>query len=74
MFKITFLRLSIVGLILRFYLLMAVVIIGFFTGQMWLAALGLPILLSAMLGIRFHKTGSTDTHQQPASIYNAAAH
>lgn len=37
----------------RFFLMMAVVIIGGFTGQWWLALLALPIFLSAILCIRF---------------------
>ena len=37
----------------RFFLMMAVVIIGGFTGQWWLAVLALPIFLSAMMSVKF---------------------
>lgn len=40
-------------LILRFYAMMAVVIIGGFSGQIWIMALALPIFLSAMMGVTF---------------------
>ncbi len=45
-------------LLLRFYLMMAVIIIGVFTGQLWMAALGLPIFLSCMLGVSLKKNKS----------------
>ena len=35
----------------RFYLMMAVIVLGVFTGQVWLTVLGLPIFLSAVLGV-----------------------
>jgi hypothetical protein len=46
-------NLSVEGLIWRFYLLMLVVIISFFAGYGIFALVALPILLSAMFGIRF---------------------
>ena len=39
--------------LVRFYLMMLVVILGGFTGQWWLATLALPIFLSIMLGLSF---------------------
>ncbi len=42
-------------LFIRFYLMMAVIIGSFFAGVPYLAVLGLPIFLSALLGIRFNK-------------------
>lgn len=39
-------------LILRFYAMMGVVILGGFTGQYWIMALALPIFLSAMMGVK----------------------
>lgn len=44
-------KLNIAGLVIRFYLLMAVVLVGGFTGFWWIALLALPIFLSAMLGV-----------------------
>ena len=48
-------KLDIAGLVLRFYLMMAVVLIGGFTGQWWIAIFALPIFLSAMMGITVGK-------------------
>lgn len=50
-----FFELSITGLIVRFYLLMAVVLVAGFTGVWALALLGLPIFLSCMNGVTFGK-------------------
>ena len=46
-----FFSISVSTIILRFFLMMAVIIVGVFVGQYWLAALGLPIFLSVMLGL-----------------------
>jgi hypothetical protein len=40
-------------LLIRFYLMMAVIIASIFIGLPYLAFLGLPIFLSAMMGISF---------------------
>ena len=45
--------LGLVGLILRFYAMMAVVLIGGFSGQFWIMLFALPIFLSGMMGIKF---------------------
>ncbi|MEL6866577.1 MAG: hypothetical protein AAFP19_19280 [Bacteroidota bacterium] len=37
----------------RFFLMMLVILVGGFTGQVWLIVLGLPIFLSALLAISF---------------------
>ena len=50
-----FYNLGIGTVILRFYLMMAVVIIAGFTGQWWLSLLALPIMLSIMTGYSFKK-------------------
>ncbi|PHN00873.1 hypothetical protein [Flavilitoribacter nigricans] len=39
-------------LILRFYAMMGVIVLGGFTGQYWLMLLALPIFLSAMMGVK----------------------
>ncbi len=46
-----FFSINIATVILRFFLMMAVIIAGVFSGQWWLAVLGLPIFLSVMLGL-----------------------
>jgi hypothetical protein len=38
--------------ILRFFLMMSVIIVGVFSGQYWMAALGLPLFLSAMMAVK----------------------
>lgn len=39
--------------LIRFFLMMASVIVGLFSGQLLLAILALPLFLSAVLGISF---------------------
>ncbi|WP_116125433.1 hypothetical protein [Lewinella sp. IMCC34183] len=39
--------------VIRFYLMMAVVLIGMFSGYYAIALLALPLFLSAILGIQF---------------------
>ena len=39
------------NMMLRYYLMMAVIIVAGFTGQWWLALLGLPIFLMAIMGV-----------------------
>ncbi|MEL6837016.1 MAG: hypothetical protein AAFP77_28695 [Bacteroidota bacterium] len=50
-----FFSINIATVIIRFFLMMAVIIIGVFSGQWWLTVLGLPIFLSVMLGISFKR-------------------
>ncbi|RMG80520.1 MAG: hypothetical protein D6714_14470 [Bacteroidetes bacterium] len=45
--------------VLRLYLMMALVLIGGFSGQWLIALLGLPVFLSAMFGIKFGATKDT---------------
>ena len=59
-------RLSLSTLMLRFYLMMAVVIVAGFTGQWLFAFLALPIFLSCLLAVGFtfrRKQGSTTETQ-----------
>lgn len=42
-------KLSFAGVVVRFYLMMAVVILAGFSGLWWLAILALPIFLSGIL-------------------------
>ena len=53
-----FFSIGIATVILRFFLMMAVIIVGVFSGQWWMAALGLPIFLSIMLGVGVKKDES----------------
>ncbi|MEL6970035.1 MAG: hypothetical protein AAFZ63_15880 [Bacteroidota bacterium] len=68
-----FFSINIATVIIRFFLMMAVIIIGVFSGQWWLTVLGLPIFLSVMLGISFKRkqaqvtTGVSRTITQNAS-------
>ncbi len=48
-------KLSILGLIWRFYLVMAIVIIAGFTHLWFLAILALPVFFSALMGVEFKK-------------------
>ena len=40
-------------LIIRFYLMMAIVIAAFFLGFPWLAALSLPVFFITLMGLKF---------------------
>lgn len=55
-----FLQLSITGLIWRFYLMMALVIVAGFTGIWLLALLALPLFFSALMGISFTKKAKAE--------------
>lgn len=44
---------SIGTIVIRFFILMAIVILAGFISQWWIAFLALPILLSAMAGVSF---------------------
>ncbi|MEN0006972.1 MAG: hypothetical protein AAF798_22665 [Bacteroidota bacterium] len=52
---------SLTAVLIRFYLMMAVVIIALFSGQAWLAVLSLPIFLSALLGLKVVSSAQTAT-------------
>lgn len=70
-------NLGIGTLILRFYAMMGVVILGGFTGQYWLMVLALPIFLSAMMGVTMGRKKTTISSkdrnlQQKASQAQAA--
>ena len=52
MIKLAAYELSMTSVVLRFYLLMAVVIIAGFAGVWYVALLALPIFLSTMLGVK----------------------
>lgn len=51
--NIKFFQLSIGGVLLRFYLMMAIVILAGFTGYWLLGILALPVFLSTMIGVEF---------------------
>ena len=59
-----FFELSIANFVLRFYALMAVVIIAGFTGIWPLALLALPIFLSGMLGLSKTKAPKQQLNEQ----------
>ncbi len=53
MMKLEVLNLNLGKVIMRFYLMMAVVLLAGYTGVWALGLLALPIFLSAILGLRF---------------------
>lgn len=70
-----FFKINIATVILRFFLMMAVIIAGVFSGQWWLTVLGLPIFLSIMLGVslkRGQQALATDMVHQPQRTSSAA--
>ncbi len=70
-----FFNLSIVTLILRFYLMMGIVIGAFFAGLPWLSILALPVFFISMMGIEFKKTDSKVRFASPSEVrVNASRH
>ena len=61
-------RLDFASLLVRYYLLMAVVLIAGFTGMWWLAFLGLPIVLSCLAGCVFNGRSQKASHTGHATI------
>lgn len=51
MLRYEFFKLDLAGLLVRYYLMMATVIIGGFSGQWWIALFALPIFISAISGL-----------------------
>ena len=52
MFQVEFYALKWETALLRYYLLMALPILGGFTGQWWIGFLALPVFLSVMTGMK----------------------
>ena len=63
--KIMFFKLSVAGVVFRFYLMMAVVVAAGFLGQWWLTVLALPIFLSIMMGVTFGKKKENKINKAP---------
>jgi len=71
MIKMNMFSLGIGGVVVRFFLMMTIIIVGVFAGMPWLTVLGLPIFLSALLGVSFSnpvkaeaKTGRIQVHKE----------
>ena len=60
MIKVDMFSLSIGGVVIRFFLMMAVIIAGVFTGMHWLTILGLPIFLSALMGVSLNSPATAE--------------
>ncbi len=72
-------HLNFVSLILRFYLLMAIIIGAYFIGYPILAILSLPVFISAMLGIKFTRSKNvarttTQENIRPHHVQHQTAH
>ena len=67
--KLEYFELSVGAIVKRFFLLMGVVIVAGFSGQWWLAAFALPVLLSAMVGVKitFNKETKVKTMKKQTS-------
>ena len=64
---------SLAAVLIRFYLMMAVVIIAMFSGQAWLAVLSLPIFLSALLGLSIERATTTAVDQKMTPLSSNTA-
>jgi len=61
-------NLSLIGMVLRFYLMMTVVLIAGFTGTWAIAILALPIFFSGMVGMSFGKTSDASTEAKQVQL------
>ena len=52
MLRYEFFKLDFAGVLVRYYLLMTVVLIGGFSGQWWIGLFALPIFVSAITGLK----------------------
>jgi cytochrome b561 len=74
--KTALLSLSMQNVILRFYLLMAIVIAAGFLGQWWMGLLALPVFLSTLLGVALQKNNKKQVSvsmKAPEQTYGQAA-
>lgn len=55
-----FFELNFATMLIRYYLMMAIIIIGGFTGQWWLAIVGFLFFLGAIMGVSFKKEMKKD--------------
>lgn len=51
MVEVKICNLSLANTIMRYYLLMAIVLVGGFSGLWWFALLALPVFVSTLLGV-----------------------
>lgn len=61
------LNLNFATLIVRFYLMMAIIIGAFFINMPWLSFLALPVFFATLMGIEFRKKGIKAHRKAPAS-------
>ena len=71
--KINVLALGFAGVVVRFYLVMAIVIAAGFTGQWWLALFALPVFISALLGMAIQQDKAVATVRRVPSTQGKAA-
>ena len=62
-------KLSFEAVMIRYYLMMAAVIIAGFVGNWWIALLALPIFLSCLTGLTFGRKSdeTTDLRNEPVT-------
>lgn len=70
-------NLSLTTLMIRFYLMMAIIIIAGFSGIWLLSVLALPVFFSGLMGLQFskmkvirktHRSGRTDLHTDAQQV------
>ena len=68
-------KLSVAGVIWRFYLMMALIVIAGFTGLWFLAILALPLFFSALMGVSFDlKTSVKDEAKTKVETKSKTGH
>ena len=71
--KINVLELGFAGVVVRFYLVMAIVIAAGFVGQWWLALFALPVFISTLLGMAIQQDKAVATVRRVAAKQGKAA-
>lgn len=72
--KIRPLNASFATVIIRFYIMMAVIIGAFFLKVPWLGFLALPIFFSALVGVEFKMKGNTAGETNPVDSKHIKLH
>ncbi len=69
-----FFEINVAQMVIRFYLMMAVILISFYLGLYWLAILGLPIFLSALLGVNWENKRRESSSREGSARTDRQSH
>ena len=61
-------RISLVSMMMRYYLMMAIIVIAGFSGIWLLSLLALPVFFSALMGLQFKNTTMTTRRRKSGRV------